>query len=358
MWRPAWVSRLASLVWVVLVWSAEPAAARAQESTAPLREHGCVGCHSLDGAAGQGPSFVGRAGSHRGVYRDGERVTVVADDAYLRRAIEAPDAEIAEGYAAGFMPRFELDETEVAALVAAIGSVPTQPAPSSGTWWPLAVGLFLFVFGHLAMSSAPLRGPLVTRFGEGGFQGLYSLVAFVGLGLIVWGYTLAPYVLIFEPPTWTRWIPNVVMPLAYTLLVMGYTTPSPTMAGMADRAASGPKGIQRITRHPALWGFALWGLAHVPANGDLKSSLVFLGVAFLSFAGMVHIDLRRAAHPDDEAWDHFEQQTSIFPFVAILAGRQKLVLSELGLWRVALGLVGWGAMLAIHQWVIGVSPLP
>jgi hypothetical protein len=34
------------------------------------------------------------------------------------------------------------------------------------------------------------------------------------------------------------------------------------------------------------------------------------------------------------------------------------VLSELGLWRVALGLVGWGAMLAIHQWVIGVSPLP
>jgi hypothetical protein len=272
MWRPAWVSRLASLVWVVLVWSAEPAAARAQESTAPLREHGCVGCHSLDGAAGQGPSFVGLAGSHRGVYRDGERVTVVADDAYLRRAIEAPDAEIAEGYAAGFMPRFELDETEVVALVAAIGSVPTQPAPSSGTWWPLAVGLFLFVFGHLAMSSAPLRGPLVTRFGEGGFQGLYSLVAFVGLGLIVWGYTLAPYVLIFEPPTWTRWIPNVVMPLAYTLLVMGYTTPSPTMAGMADRAASGPKGIQRITRHPALWGFALWGLAHRPMAISSRAS--------------------------------------------------------------------------------------
>jgi uncharacterized membrane protein len=338
--------------------SFDPIVVHAQDAMAPLRDHGCVGCHSLDGAPGQGPSFVGLHGTHRGVYRAGERVTVVADDAYLRRSIEEPDAEIAEDFEAGFMPRLELDDAEVEALVAAIAAVPAEASPPMYTWWPLAIGLFLFVIGHLALSSDPLRGPLVTRLGEGGFQGLYSLVAFVALGLIVWGYTLAPYVSIFEPPTWARWIPNVVMPIAYTFLVVGYTTPSPTMAGMADRAGAGPKGIHRITRHPALWGFALWGLAHVPANGELKSSLVFLGVAFLSFAGMVHIDLRRAAHPDDEAWDHFEQQTSIFPFAAIAAGRQKLALGELGLWRIALGLVGWGAMLAIHRWVIGVSPLP
>jgi uncharacterized membrane protein len=349
LWLP---SALALGVWLV------PSASGAQDATAPLREHGCLACHSLDGAPGQGPSFVGLHGARRGVVRGGERVTVVANAEYLRRSIREPDAEIAEGYEAGFMPRFELEDEELEALVAAIAAAPSEARPAGGTWWPLGVGLVLFVLGHLAMSSAPLRGPIVARVGEGGFQGLYSILAFVGLGLVVWGYALAPYVLLFEPPKWTRWIPNLVMPIAYTLLVMGYTTPSPTVAGMSNRAGAGPVGIQRITRHPALWGFALWGLAHVPANGDLKSSLVFLGIAFLSFAGMVHIDLRRAARADDEAWARFEQQTSVVPFAAIASGRQKLVLAELGLWRVALGLAGWAVMLALHRWLLGVAPLP
>jgi uncharacterized membrane protein len=73
---------------------------------------------------------------------------------------------------------------------------------------------------------------------------------------------------------------------------------------------------------------------------------------------MVHIDLRRAARADDEAWARFEQQTSVVPFAAIASGRQKLVLAELGLWRVALGLAGWAVMLALHRWLLGVSPLP
>lgn len=343
---------------VLLAVSLGASTLRAQDATEPLRTHGCVGCHSLDGAQNQGPTFQGLAGSSRGVLRDGERVTVVADEAYLRRAIETPNAEIADGFDPGFMPTFDLEGAEVDALVTAVQAVPADGAPTSpGTWIPLALGLVLFVLGHLALSSAPLRGPLVARMGEAKFQGLYSLVAAVGLGLIVWGYLLAPYVILFEPPTWTRWIPNVVVPLAYVLLVLGFTTPSPTIAGMADKAAEGPKGIQRITRHPALWGFALWGLAHIPPNGDLRSTLVFVSIAFLGLAGMVHIDLRRAA-TGSEAWERYEQQTSVFPFVAIVAGRQKLALGELGWWRILIGVLAWAAMLHLHRWLIGVSPLP
>jgi len=348
--------RFAAIV-VVLFIGSWTSSVLAQEPTAPLRENGCVGCHSLDGSPNQGPTFQGLAGSHRGVIRDGERVTVVADDDYLRRAIETPDAEIADDFEPGFMPSFGLEASEIDALVAAIRAVPAAGDPAAGTWLPLALGLFLFVFGHLALSSAPMRGPLVARMGEAKFQGLYSVVAAVALGLIAWGYTLAPYVLLFEPPTWTRWVPNVVVPVAYVLLVLGFTTPAPTIAGMADRAAAGPRGVQRITRHPALWGFALWGLSHIPPNGDLRSTLVFVGVAFLALAGMVHIDLRRGATGTD-AWDRYEQQTSVFPFVAIASGRQKLVLREIGWWRVLLGIVAWAAMLHLHRWLIGVSPLP
>ncbi|MBX7193338.1 MAG: hypothetical protein K1X94_14890 [Sandaracinaceae bacterium] len=351
--------RVACLVPILtLAWSAPLAAQSAPDPTAPLVASGCTGCHSLDGAPNQGPTFQGLYGSHRGVYRDGERVTVVADDDYLRRSIATPDLEIADGYDPGFMPHVSRDDAEFDALVAALAAVPSSTTPASGTWWPLCLGLFLFVFGHLALSSAPLRGPIVARIGEKGFSGLYSLVAFAGVGLVVWGYPLASYYLIFEPPTWTRWIPNLIVPIAFVLMVAGFTTPGPTSVGQADRAGAGPRGIHRITRHPALWGFALWGLAHVPPNADLKSSLLFLGVAFLAFAGMVHIDLRRAARPDDHAWEQYEKQTSVFPFVAIAAGRTSLVWKEIGIWRVLAGLLAWAAMLHLHRLVIGVSALP
>jgi uncharacterized membrane protein len=328
-----------------------------EDALAPLARHGCTGCHSLDGSERQGPTFVGLAGSHRGVYRDGERVTVIADAEYLRRAIEAPDAEIAEGFVPGYMPRIRLEAVEIDALVAAIAAVPAEAAPASGDWIPLTLGLFFFVLGHLALSSAPFRGWIVARLGAGGFAGLYSLVAALSLAAIVWGWGRAPYVVLFEPPTWARWIPNVLMPIALLFMVLGFTTPAPTTAGQEKRAAEGPRGIHRITRHPALWGFGLWGLSHLGPNGDLRSSLVFVGIAFLSFAGMVHIDLRRAAS-GGEAWERYERATSVFPFVAIVARRQKLVLGELGWWRVLLALVVWGASLHFHRALLGVSALP
>lgn len=352
-------------LWLALVvlsiissWPSDLEAQTLEQALAPLRDHGCVGCHSLDGAQSQGPTFRGLYGSTRAVHRDGERVAVEFDEAFLRRSVEEPDAEIADGFEPGFMPRFELSDTELDAVIAALASVPVDGPGDTRTWIPLALGLVIFVLGHLALSSAPMRGPLVASLGgEGRFSVLYSIVAAIGLGLLVWGYGLAPYVPLYDPPPWTRWVPNLIVPLAYVLLVMGFTTPSPTTAGMADRASAGPRGVQRITRHPALWGFALWALSHLGPNGDLRSSLVFLGIAFLAFAGMVHIDMRRGAAPN-EAWTRYERETSIMPFVAILGGRQKLVLSELGWWRIALGLLAWAAMLHLHRFVFGVSPLP
>ena len=61
---------------------------------------GCMSCHSLDGAAGVGPTVKGLAGS-RVQLADGS--TVTADDAYLAKAITDPDAEIVKGYQKGIM---------------------------------------------------------------------------------------------------------------------------------------------------------------------------------------------------------------------------------------------------------------
>jgi uncharacterized membrane protein len=106
-----------------------------------------------------------------------------------------------------------------------------------------------------------------------------------------------------------------------------------------------------------LWAFALWGLAHIPINGDLRSLLLFSSMTALAFIGMVHIDARRArAFPD--AWAPIARTTSVIPFAAIASGRNKLVLREIGIVRVLIGLFFWAAFLHLHKGIIGVSPLP
>ncbi len=85
-----------------------------------VRAVGCEACHSSDGSEGIGPTW-------QGVYLsqvtldDGS--TVIADDAYLLRAIVDPNAEVVEGYEPGQM-QADLDtllsSDELRAIVAYI----------------------------------------------------------------------------------------------------------------------------------------------------------------------------------------------------------------------------------------------
>ncbi|SDJ52220.1 cytochrome c oxidase subunit 2 [Ferrimonas sediminum] len=92
----------------------EPAAPDTELDGATLAQtKGCIACHSLDGRAGIGPSWLGLAGSER-TLADGR--VVVADDAYLRRAMLEPAAELVQGYQP-LMPPMPLSDDEVQALI-------------------------------------------------------------------------------------------------------------------------------------------------------------------------------------------------------------------------------------------------
>ncbi len=89
-------------------WLAEaPAAGAGGAGKALLDQKGCLGCHSLDGSPGAGPTFQGLFGHQVTlVGPEGRESTLTADRDYLRRSIVGPDPGLVKGYEA-IMPMYE-----------------------------------------------------------------------------------------------------------------------------------------------------------------------------------------------------------------------------------------------------------
>jgi uncharacterized membrane protein len=144
---------------------------------------------------------------------------------------------------------------------------------------------------------------------------------------------------------------------ATCLVVIGLTTPNPTSVAQEARLAEPPRGILRVTRHPFLMGVGIWALVHLIGNGDVAALLFFATWAIVALAGTVSIDAkrRRAAGAD---WAKFATATSIIPFAAIVAGRNRFSLSEIGLWRSAAALLVYALLLGGHGPIIGIPLFP
>jgi uncharacterized membrane protein len=117
-----------------------------------------------------------------------------------------------------------------------------------------------------------------------------------------------------------------------------------------------PRGMIRITRHPFLWGVALWALVHLAANGDLASTIFFGSLLVLALGGTTTIDAKRRRVFGD-AWQRFADVTSNVPFAAILTGRNSLgpALREIGLLRPAIAIVAYTAFFALHGRLFGAA---
>jgi cytochrome c oxidase subunit 2 len=100
--------------------AASSPAARGAELAGQL---GCLGCHSVDGSARVGPSLKGVFGAKREVIRNGQKASLIADAAYLARAIREPAAEIADGYPPAMPPYGELSDNDLRALIAWLESL-------------------------------------------------------------------------------------------------------------------------------------------------------------------------------------------------------------------------------------------
>ncbi|MDO8860321.1 NnrU family protein [Haliea sp. E1-2-M8] len=218
----------------------------------------------------------------------------------------------------------------------------------------LAIAALAFLATHLGVSGTPLRGVLVNSLGEGLYQGLYSLVAVVTLGLMIYAYALVPHHdYLWHPSRGLHLLAAALMLVSSVLLAMGLLSKNPTSVGMASAVRQEIAGIFRITRHPVQWAFLLWAIAHVLANGDVATLILAGTIGLVSGLGMLAIDARRRRAPDTD-WQAFYQSTSMIPFAALIAGRARLALGDLNWVAFAAGLALYAAFYLLHGWIAGV----
>ena len=209
----------------------------------------------------------------------------------------------------------------------------------------LLIALAAFVGSHLLLSH-PLRPPLVKALGERGFSGVYSLVALGTLGWAIWAFMQAPAGLfLWLAPTWAWCVAAPVMLLASILLVGSVTAPNPAMMG--GKVTVGPRGVQRITRHPMMWSFALWSVAHAFVSGDARTVALCFAIGLLALVGAWFQDGKKREQLGP-GWDAHEAATSFVPF-----GRPSAGALNPGVIALVGGLVVFGVATWAHPYLGG-----
>jgi uncharacterized membrane protein len=144
----------------------------------------------------------------------------------------------------------------------------------------MVVGLVLFLGVHTLTTQRDVRAQIIATAGEGGYKIGYSLVSALGLALIVWGfarYRATGWIDVWYPPAALKHLAAALMLPAVILVVAAY---------IRGR-------IYAALKHPMLAGVKLWAAAHLLANGDLGSIILF--ASFLAWAVFDRISLKRRA---------------------------------------------------------------
>ena len=180
----------------------------------------------------------------------------------------------------------------------------------------LVLASFAFVGTHFLMSH-PLRAPMVARLGEKGFAGIYSLVSLLTFGWMIWAYGPASAE---EPqPLWDAGrvgfgIATVLMWLGSVLFVGSLRrNPAFPSPGKPITEIGEAQGVFAITRHPMMWGFALWAATHAIINPTAASLVLCAAIAFLALVGAAAQDAKKLKLIGP-VWQDWQSRTSFVPY--------------------------------------------
>lgn len=221
----------------------------------------------------------------------------------------------------------------------------------------LALAAIAFAAMHLLIAGSRMRDAIVGRLGERRFIGAFSLASAAVLGWLIWAYGKARVPAVTPLPD-GRWLAAALVFVAFVLVVLGLATPGPTVVGGEKlmHREDPARGIHRITRHPFLWGVALWALVHLAFNPEAVNLLFFGTFALVAVVGTFSIDAKRARRFGD-AWQRYAAVTSNIPFAAIAQRRNRLAIAELGWGKLAAAVAAYAGFVWLHARFFGLPPL-
>ena len=187
------------------------------------------------------------------------------------------------------------------------------------------IGLFLFLGLHLFGPLMPhAKAHLMTVLGKAAYRAAFGVAGLASLCLLIYGFGQARLDtgVLYTPPAFLSHITLTLMLFALVILVAGFL----------------PAGhIATKTKHPIVLSIKIWAAAHLLANGDLASVLLF--VALLAWGVVLRISYKRRVRSGELV---------LKPFVS---ARWDAI-------AVVGGIVVWAVItMWLHKLLIGVAPL-
>jgi uncharacterized membrane protein len=219
--------------------------------------------------------------------------------------------------------------------------------------------LAVFVLAHSVPARPVLRGQLVDALGRRTYLTLYSALSLALLAWLISAAIRAPEIVIWQQAPWQAILALIAAPIALALIFAGLIKPNPlSVSFRAEGYDPARPGLLGITRHPVLWGFGLWGGAHIVSNGDLVSIILFGAMTFFALFGTITLDRRKVRTMGEAEWRRLAAGTANVPFIAIFQGGARLSLDRPLLAGIATSAVVSAALLAGgHLWLFAADPL-
>ena len=208
----------------------------------------------------------------------------------------------------------------------------------------VVLALVVFVVAHVLMARPMLKAGLIARVGERAYLVVYSIVSLVLFAWVLGALLRAPREVLWPTPSWAYGFAPGVSLASFVLIGIGVATPNPFSVSVRRAAYDrGRPGVVGWIRHPILIGLGGWGLAHLPANGDWPSLVLFVGASAFAFIGVFTVGQRKRRRLGSEAFAHLEPAAGHWDRRATIG--------------TAFGVAAWAAFLWLHPMLFGVDPL-
>lgn len=178
----------------------------------------------------------------------------------------------------------------------------------------LIIGVLLWSGVHLVPRIAEqLKSKLIEKLGAGAYRGGFAALIVISLVCMVFGWRSTTPAIVYTPAPELRILTAVLMVIA---LILFFSSRIPT-------------DIKRVIRHPQLTGVLIWAIAHLLANGDSRSLVLFGGLGVWTIVE-IHLLSR------GKVWVKPE---------AVGAKRSSL--------PVLVGMAAWIVLVFVHPWIAG-----